>query len=160
MKKLTYLFLLLVFAALALPFVISACSEDVDCSSNSRKMMNVGFYKSSITSEKDTLDSLTVTAFGTDSILVNKEAKVVSAELPLRWTADVTTFVFNYAKTTTKDTLTVKHTNVPTFISMDCGFNMAQSITDVQCTKHFIKSFEISYKTANTDELQNLKLYY
>ena len=39
---------------------------------------------------RDTLDSLTVTAFGTDSILVNAQQDVRDVSLPLRYTADST----------------------------------------------------------------------
>lgn len=38
--------------------------------------------------ENDTLDSLTVTAYGTDSIIINNQKKVHDISLPLRYTED------------------------------------------------------------------------
>lgn len=159
MKNLYRLFLLLMTSAIILPFFISACSEEVDCSSTSRNMMYAGFFKYSQSAVKDTLDSLTVTALGTDSIILNKASKVTSAELPLRWTADSTFLIFHYTNNR-KDTIKVWHTNTPTFISMDCGYSVKQVISKVLYTKHVIDSVYVAYKTANTDATQNIRLYY
>ncbi len=46
----------------------------------------------------DTLDSLTITAFGTDSIILNNQKRVHGLSLPLRYTADSTVLVFHYSK--------------------------------------------------------------
>ena len=45
---------------------------------------------------KDTLDSLTITALGTDSIILNNEKNVHTLMLPLRYTSDTTVFIFRY----------------------------------------------------------------
>jgi hypothetical protein len=158
MKKLTHLFVLLLLSVIIAQ--IGGCSEEADCSETTRRMMNTDFYKHDSTSVKDTLDSLTVTALGTDSVIINKENNVTGVELPLRWTADSTVLVFHYAHSLTSDTLTVWHSNTQTFISMDCGYSMEQSITKVEHTKHLMDSVSISYKTANANAIQNLKIFY
>lgn len=122
--------------------------------------MNVGFYKYANTAAKDTLDSLTIKALGTDSIIINKDIKVTSEKLPLRWTADSTQLIFHYANTTLKDTVTVYHTNTPTFVSMECGFAVAQSISKVKYTKAVMDSIAVIYKNANADDIQNIKIFY
>lgn len=161
MKKITYIILSLLLSSIALQFVISACSQEVDCSETSRKMMYANIYKmSSNVAVRDTLDSLTVTAVGTDSIIINKEAKVTSVELPLCWTKDTTKLIFHYANTKTVDTLTVIHSNTPTFISMDCGYSVEQQISSVKYTKHVLDSVYVSYNKANVDAIQNLELFY
>lgn len=159
MKNLVRLFLFLLISAIILPFTFFGCSEETDCSSTSRNMVYSGFYKYANTAAKDTLDSLTVTALGTDSVIINKEAKITKVELPLRWTADSTILIFHYIHNI-KDTVKVWHTNTPTFISMDCGYSVKQVISKVKYTKHLLDSVYISYKTANINATQNLKLFY
>lgn len=44
----------------------------------------------------DTLDSLTITALGTDSIILNNQKKVHTLMLPLRYTSDTTVFILWY----------------------------------------------------------------
>jgi hypothetical protein len=158
MRKITHYFIFGLLALVALQFV--SCSEDADCSGTARKMMYATFYKKANTAVKDTLDSLTVTAFGTDSVLVNKDAKVTGEQLPLNWTADSTVLIFKYAGTTKKDTIRVYHTNVPTFVSMECGYTMAQTMSKVTYTKNVLDSIYLAYKLANTDAIQNIKIYY
>jgi hypothetical protein len=158
MRKLTYIFVFILLAVITMQ--IGGCTEEADCSSTSRKMMNTGFFKYANTAVKDTLDSLTVTAVGTDSVIINKENDVSNIELPLRWTADSTELIFHYANSSVFDTLKVMHSNTQTFISMDCGYSMEQSISKVTYTKHVIDSVALTYKTANSDAVQNLKIFY
>ena len=158
MKKITHFFIFALLTALVLQFV--ACAEDADCSGTARKMMYAAFYKKSDVAVKDTLDSLTVTALGTDSIIINKDVNVTGELLPLNWTADSTVLIFKYANTTLKDTIKILHTNVPTFVSMECGYTMAQSLSSVTYTKHVLDSIYLAYKLANTDAIQNIRIYY
>lgn len=62
--------------------------------------------------ENDTLDSLTVTAYGTDSIIINNQKKVHDISLPLRYTEDSTKLIFKYSRTKS-DTMVIRHTNTP-----------------------------------------------
>lgn len=158
MKKLTHFFIFGMLALVIIQFV--SCAEETDCSMTARKMMNAGFYKKLNTAQKDTLDTLTVTALGTDSIIVNKDAKVSSESLPLNWTADSTALIFHYTNTTKKDTIKIWHTNTPIFVSMECGYSMTQTILKVSYTKHVLDSIYVAYKLANIDAIQNIKIYY
>lgn len=66
--------------------------------------------------QNDTLDSLTVTALGTDSIIINNQKKVHTLSLPLRFTSDSTVFIFYYAyreDPTLCDTVYIKQDNTP-----------------------------------------------
>lgn len=158
MKKLTHFFIFGILALVTIQFV--SCAEDTDCSMTARKMMYATFYKKLNTAQKDTLDSLTVTALGTDSIIVNKDAKVSGESFPLNWTADSTSLIFHYANTTRKDTIKIWHTNVPIFVSMECGYSMGQTISKVSYTKHVLDSIYVAYKLANIDAIQNIRIYY
>lgn len=142
--------------------VVISCSEEADCSMATRAMMQCYFYTLDPETEvvsNDTLDSLTVTAFGTDSIIINNQKKVHDLSLPLRYTADSTVLVFRYSKTLT-DTLVVYQTKTPYFLSMDCGYQMKQSIKDVNYSRHSLDSIRIVNKEAGIYGTENLKLFY
>ena len=142
--------------------VVISCSEEADCSMATRAMMQCYFYildPETVVVSNDTLDSLTVTAFGTDSIIINNQKKVHDLSLPLRYTADSTVLVFRYSKTLT-DTLVVYQTNTPYFLSMDCGYQMKQSIKDVNYSRHSLDSIRIVNKEAGIYGTENLKLFY
>lgn len=142
--------------------VVISCSEEADCSMATRAMMQCYFYTLDPETEvvsNDTLDSLTVTAFGTDSIIINNQKKVHDLSLPLRYTADSTVLVFRYSETLT-DTLVVYQTNTPYFLSMDCGYQMKQSIKDVNYSRHSLDSIRIVNKEAGIYGTENLKLFY
>lgn len=142
--------------------VVISCSEEADCSMATRAMMQCYFYTLDPETEvvsNDTLDSLTVTAFGTDSIIINNQKKVHDLSLPLKYTADSTVLVFRYSKTLT-DTLVVYQTNTPYFLSMDCGYQMKQSIKDVNYSRHSLDSIRIVNKEAGIYGTENLKLFY
>lgn len=142
--------------------VVISCSEEADCSMATRAMMQCYFYTLDPETEvvsNDTLDSLTVTAFGTDPIIINNQKKVHDLSLPLRYTADSTVLVFRYSKTLT-DTLVVYQTNTPYFLSMDCGYQMKQSIKDVNYSRHSLDSIRIVNKEAGIYGTENLKLFY
>ena len=103
--------------------------------------------------ENDTLDSLTVTAYGTDSIIINNQKKVHDISLPLRYTEDSTKLIFKYSRNKS-DTMVIRHTNTPYFLSMK------QAITDVTCTRISLDSIYIKDNEAGIYGKENLKLFY
>lgn len=154
---------IIIFGAILYPVmsVIISCSEEADCSMATRAMMQCNLYtidEQQIV-RKDTLDSLTVTAFGTDSVIINNQKKVHDLSLPLRYTADSTVLVFHYSETR-RDTLTIRQTNTPYFLSMDCGYQMKQAIRSVDYSRHDLDSIYISNKEASIYGTENLKLFY
>lgn len=166
MKKLIYLLLLLLSGSL-LASLLVACDEDEDCSATARQMMWCGIYRIEEGETpkvlKDTIPFLTVSARDTDSTLINKQEKVTQLDLPLRYTEETTIFVFAYSDSdsdTEKDTIRVKHTNSPYFISLDCGYQMRQSISEVSHTKHRLDSIHLSRNDANNNGTENIKLFY
>ena len=110
----------------------------------------------------DTLDSLTITALETDSIILNNEKRVHGLSLPLRYTADSTVLVFHYSKDPKikKDTIIIRQKNTPYFLSMDCGYQMKQSITGREYSRHILDSIYIQSKEASINGTENLKLFY
>lgn len=116
MKKLVRLVIL---GAILCPIISIAisCSEEADCSMTARPMVNCILYRVDPETqyvENDTLDSLTVTAYGTDSIIINNQKKVHDISLPLRYTEDSTKLIFKYSRNKS-DTMVIRHTNTPLF---------------------------------------------
>ena len=139
-----------------------SCSEESDCSMAARAMVKCYIYtidRNSMTFRNDTLDSLTVTAYGTDSIIINKQKKVHDISLPLRYTADSTKLIFEYSKNR-RDTIVIRHSNTPYFLSMDCGYQMKQAITSIRHTRVSLDSLYIANKEAGIYGKENIKLFY
>ena len=87
MKNLIRIFLILLIVGGAIS-IHSSCSDENDCSLAGRPMMYCTFKSIDKTLvpnviANDTLDSLTITALGTDSIILNNEKKVHKVMLPL-----------------------------------------------------------------------------
>ena len=147
MKNLIRIFLIVVIVGAGIS-IGSSCSDENDCSLAGRPMMYCTLYTiDEITDLRvnDTLDSLTITALGTDSIILNNQKKVHTLMLPLRYTSDTTVFIlwYNPNSPTNKkdvDTLYIIQKNTPYFKSMECGY--------------------IQNKEANTNEIENLQIFY
>ena len=135
MKNLIRIFLIVVIVGAGIS-IGSSCSDENDCSLAGRPMMYCTLYTiDEITDLRvnDTLDSLTITALGTDSIILNNQKKVHTLMLPLRYTSDTTVFIlwYNPNSPTNKkdvDTLYIIQKNTPYFQSMECGYMMKQNI--------------------------------
>ena len=151
----------------------SSCSEENDCSLTGRPLMYCTLYTidpDTRTVRSDTLDSLTITALGTDSIILNNEKEVHSLMLPLRYTSDSTVFIFHYNPEGTPnrtDTLIIIQENTTYFQSMDCGYMMKQNIQDTRIGNSRgntqlldqIDSIYIRNNEANTNEIENLQIF-
>lgn len=142
---------------------MQSCDEEEDCSLNARPMMTCNLYQASPETAgafiPDTLEQLTITAYGTDSIILNREQKVKALTLPLCYSADSTHLVFHYEDGAT-DEVIIRHDNTPYFLSMECGYQMKQAIRSVSYTKVRLDSITISYNEAGIYGRENLKLYY
>lgn len=143
---------------------MTSCSEEADCSATARAMMQCNLYKMNPETQlvtKDTLDVLTVTAMGTDSVIINGQTNVSDISLPLQFATDSTALILQYGQDgERKDTVIIRHTNTPYFLSMDCGYQMKQHITAVSWTSHLLDSIYIENPEAGIYEKENLKLFY
>ena len=161
MKVLSKSILLYAFAIPLLAAIVS-CSEEPDCSMTERPLLVCNLYTinpESQLAEDYTLDFLTVTAAGTDSVIINQETEVHTLRLPLRYAENSTKLVFRYNGTRV-DTLTVFHSNTPYFISMDCGYQMQQAVDSIRYTRVRLDSIYISNVEVNSNGTENIKLFY
>ncbi len=165
MKKLLHICLLSFIAAVVIS-TQSPCSADETCAQAGGGMVNCQLYKKNPetgSQSRDTLPSLTITALGTDSIIINNQTSVKDFSLPLRYTADSTVLVLHYDEELykdQKDTLYIHQKNTPFFESMKCGYTMTQVITGIRYTKNQIDTIYIRNKNANTDGTENLQIFY
>ena len=171
MKNLVRIFLLLIIVGTAVS-IHSSCSDENDCSLAGRPMMYCTFMTinpdDKTKSLNDTLDSLTIRALGTDSIILNNEKKVHKIMLPLRYTSDSTVFIFQYNPVRNPndvDTLYIVQQNTPYFQSMECGYMMKQNIISTKFgnranSSEKIDSIYFRNKEANTNEIENLQIYF
>ncbi|WP_294629555.1 DUF6452 family protein [uncultured Bacteroides sp.] len=172
MKNLVRIFLLLVIVG-AVASIHSSCSDDNDCSLAGRPMMYCTFktIDKSLAPNialNDTLDSLTIRALGTDSIILNNEKKVHKIMLPLRYTSDSTVFILQYdPKRNPKDmdTLYIVQRNTPYFQSMECGYMMKQNIISATFgnkagSSEKMDSIYFRNKEANSNEIENLQIFF
>ncbi len=165
MRHLLHLFSLLLVAIVSISTFV-ACSDIDDCSIAGRDMMNCLVY--SINPENnqvatDTIYSLTVTALGTDSVIINNQTNVENLSLPLSFVSDTTILVFHYDYANNPadaDTIYVAQNNTPFFESMECGYSVVQTILGVTYTKHQLDSINIRNNNANTDGTENIRLFY
>lgn len=160
------LFFLLI-AFICTTFIItslSSCSED-NCSLAGRPMINGGIYTINPTSgftEADTIKSLTVTALGTDSVIINNQSNVRSLSLPLTYVSDTTILVFHYNYSTDpsdSDTLWILQDNTPFFESIECGYSMIQSIKNITYTQNLLSSISIINTNTNVTGTENLQIF-
>ncbi|MDR0896142.1 MAG: calcium-binding protein P [Prevotellaceae bacterium] len=112
--------------------------------------------------ERDTLPWLTVTVFGSDTVLINRETDVKILSLPLRYTADSTVLVLHYdeADDALRDTVIIRQTNTPYFLSMTCGYQMKQLITGTSYTRHRLDSIYLLKPSPDIYGTENLQLFY
>lgn len=153
----------IIFGVILCPVIsiVVSCSEEADCSMATRAMIQCYLYTidDGQRVQNDTLDSLTVTAYDTDSIIINNQKRVHDLSLPLRYTADSTVLVFHYSRIR-RDTLIIRQTNTPYFLSMDCGYQMRQAIRSISYSRHQLDSLHISNNEASIYGTENLKLFY
>ncbi|MDL2213499.1 DUF6452 family protein [Bacteroides sp. OttesenSCG-928-J23] len=141
--------------------VVASCAEEIDCSMVNRATLNGAFYTLS-ESNRPVLGQqgkITLTALGTDSILLNQLQNVKNLSLPLQYTADTTALVMEFDGIW-KDTIVFKHTNTPYFVSMECGYEMKQVVTGFYHTKHVLDSIALIDINTNKNGKENLQLFY
>ncbi len=129
-----------------------------DCVLTNTSYTQFGFYSQN--GKAVTLTgTVTVTAAGTDSVLVNRESGPTLFQLPLSYTNLVDTFVIRFTDEVV-DSVFVTHENVPHFLSMDCGTGMYHNLQEVRSTNNVIDSVKISNPEVTYDAQENIKMYF
>lgn len=158
MRRTIYAIITLVAIAL------TGCDNGGDC-----KIYNTAYYRTlfrsidAATNEEipytfpEPLD-IRLVVNGNDSLVMNNMTSDTELALPMCYTKECDTLLLEFGSFIT-DTLFVEHTNIPYFISMDCGTGMYHNITGLRHTRNFIDSAVIIHPFINFDANENIKLY-
>lgn len=154
-----------IFTAIVL-FITASCDNGADCNINNVAYNRIQLY--SAIADVDTIvsgkysypDTLTVKLVvnGNDSIIVNRLVGASELQLPICFTQECDTLVFEYSGAD-NDTLYIEHTNIPYFVSSDCGMAMYHHLTGLRHTHSLIDSAAIKEAFINYDWNENIKLY-
>ncbi|MDP4238888.1 MAG: DUF6452 family protein [Bacteroidota bacterium] len=103
------------------------------------------------------IDSLTGQYHLVDSILYKNKKNISSIDLPLNNNSSQSKFKLKF--NTTLDTMTIYHTNLNDYLSLECGCIKTHSIDTIITTNHFIDSVRIIIHDVNTYNAENIRLY-
>ena len=146
---------ILLLSCLAL---LGACDQ-ADCTLDNSVTYTCNFYAEG---SKVTLnDIITVTACGTDSVLVNQKQGATGIELPMSYWNEEDTLVLRIQGSgyTMEDTIWIKKNNIPHFESPDCPTKMFHLITDVNSTHTFIDSLSLVNPNVNYADVENIQIH-
>ncbi len=138
---------------LIVAFISQGCLTDPDCVTTTRNFVSVNFYNSE-TNERDTLFFTSVTAVGSDSLLVNNE-EIRSVLLPLDYRQPRTTYAFT--GNTGSDTLTLVYDLGTRLISEDCGLEFV--FTGIDYTRNDFDSISIINNVPIDGSAEDIRIY-
>lgn len=152
----------ILLALLSILFI--CCDNGGDC-----KINNVSYYRAKFYTIDEATGLVNKVQFsepinvslvvnGTDSTIVNHITATTDLALPMSYTNDCDTLLIEFEGIAT-DTLFVGHTNIPYFISMDCGMGMYHEITQVKSSGNIIDSVAVVYSHINFDSNENIKIF-
>lgn len=163
----------IVLAIVSVFFATCGCAPDEECRKENIIRMKAMLYTQSFNETKKTYtpvehtpDSLSVWGLGNDSLLYDR-AQTNYVYLPLNKNAASSTFVLHYwyspdenTHIDAQDTLVVSFVNTNTYISLECGCFVYQTLQDFQFTRHALDSIEVLNQQVNTFDEEHIRLYY
>lgn len=162
MNRLRFLWTTLACVCLGLLSIVAQSCNEETCIRNDRGYMGIT-CKSDDNGSEVAINQLTVTAFDTDSVLINQESQVSSMSLPVDETRDSTVYVFAYTSTdniVSHDTLRIYYKRTPIFISMECGNAIYCDINEAKHTENQLKRVEIVNNQIKETDAHNINLYF
>lgn len=148
---------------LLLAVALAAC-EGIDCSLNNVVLLRAGLYKSGTDSLITLADTLTVTAAGTDSVLLNRQTHAHELTLPLSFWAPADTFRLHlYGEGyQVDDYIVVEKSNTIHYESPDCPVAMFHQISAVSHHSPLatIDSVRLVRPAVDYQPDENLRIYY
>ena len=115
-----------------------------------------GLYVDSITVQGLKYDSITKVYQSVDSILYNNQ-KTNSINLPLNNLSTISIFKLKFKNIV--DTMTIYHSNINDYLSLECGCIITHGIDKVTTTNHYIDSARIIIQEVNTINAENIRIY-
>lgn len=149
-----------ILGALAAVLIIVSSCDLLNCTQADVSLLRIEIYDAA--GNKVMLpDTLTISASGTETILVNRDVNTQEILLPMSYHAPVDTFILRYYSDyySLEDTLFVEKTNDVFFESPDCPTVMMHTIQSASCTDVFLGSVEVVNEKVNFEEVTHLKLF-
>lgn len=150
-----------VLLLVGLTVLLPSC-DSFNCPLNSTVATVYNFYGSN--GQAITIgDTLTVTAMGTDQVLVNRLVNESTMSLPMSYYAEADTLIFTLADSegrSSRDTLWVTKQSTPHSDDPSCPMRVWHQLTAVQHTYHLIDSVAIVNRAVNYDGLENIRIFF
>lgn len=143
---------------------VAGC-ESVECPLNNTVYTTYGFYvmENGKPVPVRLVDTLTVTAAGTDSVLINRIYNVSQVELPMSYFADTDTLALTFTDQEgykTHDTVWVNKYNHEHYESPSCPTAMFHTVNGVRSTHRFIDTVTIVNPNVNYYASENFKIIF
>lgn len=155
-------------SVLCLGAICAACSN-IDCPLDNVVELNCHLYTAEDRTALTLSDTLSITACGTDSVLLNRAEGIKSFALPLGYTSKEDTLLLHFSNANGKhatDTLWIAHDNLPHFENLDCPASIFHQIRSVKWTSHTlgimpltIDSVAVVRPLVNYDANENLRIF-
>ena len=150
--------------------MIGAC-ETVNCPLENKVESVYGFYASERTSAGEfqpgsavaLADTLTVTALGADSVLVNRVTNKNGLALPMSFYGDIDSILLTVKDTTgaiARDTLWIDKTNEYHWDDPSCPVHIFHEITSVRHTRNIIDTVIVATPFVNYEERENFQIFF
>ncbi len=150
--------------ALCLLSIVTGC-ESVECPLNNTVYTTYGFYVMD-NGEPTTVrivDTLTVTAAGTDSVLINRMYNTAQMELPMSYFSDTDTLALKITdkeNRSTFDTIWISKYNYEHYESPACPTAMFHYIHGVRSTHRLIDTVTLVNPNVNYYASENFKIIF
>ena len=146
------------FCILSGILLLAAC-ESYDCTLNNYVGMYGAFDRDGVAVK--ITDTLTITARGTNAVLLNRSVNTSSLNLPLSYWQPEDTLVLTIQGTDylLRDTIWVTKTNQVHYESPDCPTTVFHTIQNVRNTNEFIKSITVIRSSVNYETTTNLQIH-
>ena len=145
--------------AIAVGAAALAACDSIDCTLYNSVDMFCNLYQDG--KPASLADTLTITAAGTDSVLLNRKVGAYKFQLPLSYYGDTDSIVLTVRGKDYEvaDTIFVTKTNMVHFESPDCPATMFHKITSVSCTHEFIQAVVLVSEDINYARTENIQIH-
>lgn len=145
--------------------LMAAACETSDCPINNVVYAKYGFYVMSAGQEVavKVMDTLTVTAGGTDSVLVNRLTSDSGLDLPLSYSGATDTIALSFTDTlgvVRADTIWIDKENTLHYESPNCPASVFHHITAARCTRRLIDTVTVVNPSIDYNVSENFKIYF
>lgn len=145
-----------------------SCTE-VECPIDSVVVMTCGIYDADSKEKYELRETLTITPFGKDTVLLNSATGIQDFVLPLRIIESCDTMLFHFIDDkglNATDTLFISHENIPHFEAVECPTTYFHKLTNITFSNDCglssrvkIDSVDIVRDLVDYYDVENIQIY-